>query len=68
MGMPHEEVSLKAEDIWSAEEAFLSSSVRLLVPVKRIDDYTLPKCPGPMTCILWQGLLDLMQEHCAREG
>lgn len=68
MGIPDEEVSLKTEDIWSAEEAFLSSSVRLLVPVKRIDDYTLPKCPGLMTCTLWQGLLDLMQEHCARQG
>ncbi|MBR8836441.1 MAG: aminotransferase class IV [Stigonema ocellatum SAG 48.90 = DSM 106950] len=63
LGIPHEEISLRAEAIWSAEEAFLSSSVRLLMPVAQIDDYSLPKCPGPMTRTLWQGLLDLMQEQ-----
>ncbi|MBD2102583.1 aminotransferase class IV [Leptolyngbya sp. FACHB-261] len=60
-GIPHEETELRPEDLWTAEEAFLSSSVRLLMPVAQIDDYPLPKCPGPLTRTLWEGLLTLMR-------
>lgn len=59
--IPHREVSLKPEDLWSAEEAFLSSSVRLLMPVRCIDDFTLPTCPGPITRLLWEELINLMK-------
>ncbi len=68
LNIPHEEAILMPADLWSAEEAFLSSSVRLLAPVAQIDDYLLPKCPGPLTRTLWQGLLDLMQEHSAQQA
>ena len=61
--IPHEEITLTAADLWTAEEAFLSSSIRLVMPVARIDDYLLPACPGPMTRFLWQELLNLMQQN-----
>ena len=61
--IPHQEVVLKVTDLVGIEEAFLSSSVRLLAPVRQIDDYQLPLCPGPITQRLWQELLKLMATH-----
>jgi branched-chain amino acid aminotransferase len=61
--VPHQEVTIKLEDLWSTEEAFLSSSVRLLMPVAKINDMVLPQCPGPITRFLWQELLTLMAQH-----
>jgi branched-chain amino acid aminotransferase len=54
------ETTLTPEDLWDAEEAFLSSSVRLMAPVERIDDYTLPNCPGALTRRLFAGLIERM--------
>jgi branched-chain amino acid aminotransferase len=56
----HKETTLRADDLWDAQEAFLSSSVRLMAPVKRIDDYTLPNCPGALTRRLFAGLIERM--------
>jgi branched-chain amino acid aminotransferase len=61
--IPYQETYLKPTDLWLAEEAFLSSSVRLLMPVRQIDTYTLPQCPGPMTQHLWLALLELMAQQ-----
>lgn len=59
--IPHRETSLRPEELRTAKEAFLSSSVRLLMPVARIDDHVLPCCPGPLTRLLWEGLLEGME-------
>jgi branched-chain amino acid aminotransferase len=59
--IPHEEKLLYPDDVISAEEAFLSSSVRLMMPVRQINAQVLPQCPGPITRLLWQALLDLME-------
>jgi branched-chain amino acid aminotransferase len=61
--IPHAEVNLKPEDLWDAEEVLLSSSVRLLMPVRQIDDYALPQCPGPITQKLWAQLLATMTAY-----
>lgn len=58
--IPHAEATLKPADLDTAQEAFLSSSVRLLMPVRQINETPLPLCPGPVTRKLWDGLLDLM--------
>jgi branched-chain amino acid aminotransferase len=63
--IPHQEVVLRPADLSSVQEAFLSSSVRLLMPVRQIDDAVLPSCPGPMTRLLWQALLEEMEQHSA---
>ncbi len=63
--IPHQEVVLRPADLSSVQEAFLSSSVRLLMPVRQIDDAVLPSCPGPMTRLLWQALLEKMEQHSA---
>lgn len=61
--IPHEETILKPADLSLAEEGFLSSSVRLIMPIAQIDDYKLPQCPGKLTYLLWQSLLQLMDQH-----
>jgi branched-chain amino acid aminotransferase len=61
--IPHEEVVLRPVDLGSAQEAFLSSSVRLLMPVRQISRRVLAHCPGPMTRLLWQALLNEMEQH-----
>jgi len=63
--IPYEETTLIAEDLWSASEAFLSSSVRLIMPVRKINEYVLPLSPGQITRTLWQELLTLMQHQSA---
>ncbi|NCJ06967.1 branched-chain amino acid aminotransferase [Synechococcales cyanobacterium C] len=55
--IPYAETLLLPSDLTQAEEAFLSSSVRLLMPINRIDQMPLPHCPGPMTRWLWDELL-----------
>ena len=60
--IPHQETVLKVADLAGADEAFFSSSVRLLVPIRQIDDLKLPQCPGPITQHLWQALLERMTQ------
>lgn len=64
--IPYEETVLKPEALWTAEEGFLSSSVRLIMPIAKIDDYQLPQCPGQLTQFLWQQLLQVMDQHSRR--
>jgi branched-chain amino acid aminotransferase len=37
------------DDLRSAEEAFISSTVREVVPIAAVDDIALPAAPGPVT-------------------
>ncbi|AGY56736.1 aminotransferase class IV [Gloeobacter kilaueensis] len=66
--LPHTETTLHREDLYTADEAFLSSSVRLIAPVRRFDDYLLPACPGALTRRLWQGLLDKLRASVGVEA
>jgi branched-chain amino acid aminotransferase len=58
--IPYQEKILVPADLDSAQEAFLSSSVRLLMPVRQIDENPLFAYPGPITHLVWQALLTLM--------
>ncbi len=60
-GIPHAETTLVRDDLYTADEAFISSSIRLVAPVGRLDDYPLPECPGPVTRKLWDALIALMR-------
>ncbi len=59
--IPHQERELFPVDLVTADEAFLSSSVRLMMPIRQVDDHPLPECPGPITKLLWQSLLERMR-------
>ena len=43
------EASCTLEDLRAAEEAFLASTVREVLPVAAVDDVVLPVTPGPLT-------------------
>lgn len=58
--IPATEALLTPEDLWAADEIFLSSSVRLIIPIRQIDDHRMPECPGPITRQVWQSFLALM--------
>lgn len=62
-GLPFEEKTLYPKDLESAQEAFLSSSVRLLMPVRQMGDRPLPHCPGAVTRLLWEALLTVMEQE-----
>lgn len=47
-GIDYEEAELYPEDLWSAEEVFISSSTRDIVPVKTVNS-TAYKVPGSTT-------------------
>ncbi|AFY59799.1 aminotransferase class IV [Synechococcus sp. PCC 6312] len=63
--IPHQERELFPVDLVTADEAFLSSSVRLLMPIAQVDDYPFPECPGPVTKLLWTALIAKMAQTTA---
>jgi branched-chain amino acid aminotransferase len=62
-GVPWREALLTPEDAVAADEAFLTSSVRGVLPVVRLDDRVIgPGRPGPVTRRLMQAYGDLIGE------
>jgi len=56
IGVPMAERTLKDEDLFGADEAFLTSTTREVVPIVRVDDRVVgPGRPGPVTRALLEG-------------
>jgi branched-subunit amino acid aminotransferase/4-amino-4-deoxychorismate lyase len=52
-GIPVREAVLRDEDLFGADEAFLTSTTREVVPIVRVDDRTIGAgAPGPVTYAL----------------
>ncbi len=49
VGVPMREATLRAEDLFQADEAFLTSSLKEVAPIRRVDGQSLKQCPGPVT-------------------
>ncbi len=60
--IPYQEVYLKPDELVDLDEAFLSSSVRLIMPVTYINHQTIAKTPGPITQVIWREFLALMAQ------
>ena len=59
VGVPVREQVLRDEDLFSADEAFLTSTTREAVPIVRVDDRTIGSGkPGPVTQTLLKGFRD----------
>lgn len=59
-GVPAHEVILRDEDLFKADEAFLTSTTREVVPIVRVDDRAIGTGrPGPVT----RTLLDTFRAH-----
>jgi branched-chain amino acid aminotransferase len=48
-GVPVEEATLKPEDLYSADEVFISSTNRNLLAVGEVAGHQMPAAPGPVT-------------------
>src|SRR4029077_19531205 len=60
IGVPVKDAVLKDADLFGADEAFLTSTTRELVPIVRVDDRTIGSGrPGPVTA----KLLQAFREH-----
>jgi branched-chain amino acid aminotransferase len=63
IGIPVREAVLHDEDLFGADEAFLTSSTRELVPIVRVDDARIGAgVPGPVTRALLEGFRRKAQE------
>jgi branched-chain amino acid aminotransferase len=51
------------EDLAAAEEAFMASSVREVLPIAAIDDLALPAAPGPVTLRARQALAQRIEQE-----
>jgi branched-chain amino acid aminotransferase len=55
--VPVREQVLRDEDLWGADEAFLTSTTREIVPIVRVDDRPIGQGrPGPVTGRLLAGI------------
>ena len=62
-GIPVREAVLRDEDLFGADEAFLTSTTREVVPIVKIDDRTIGAgTPGPITRALLDGFRKKAQE------
>ena len=61
--IPYEKVLMTPADLTGIEEGFLSSSVRLLMPINQINDMAIPSVPGPLTQKIWDAFIELMAKH-----
>jgi len=51
-GIPHRERDIALTEFYTADEAFLTSSVAEILPIRSIDANVLPDAPGPITSAL----------------
>ena len=65
-GLPARACTLGLNDLFQAEEAFLSSTSREVVAVKRIDNLVLPEAPGPLTRRLHELFKLFIEDYCER--
>jgi branched-chain amino acid aminotransferase len=62
-GIPVRETVLRDDDLFGADEAFLTSTTREVVPIVKVDDRAIGSgAPGPVTRALLEGLRQKAQE------
>jgi branched-subunit amino acid aminotransferase/4-amino-4-deoxychorismate lyase len=64
-GIPITEAALTADELLAADEVFITSSVRGVMPIGRIDDRILP-APGPITSELMRRYDQFLAAEAAR--
>ena len=53
------------DDVRAAEEAFIASTVREVMPIAAVDDIVLPQAPGPVTRDAHERLVELVRGELA---
>lgn len=67
-GVPMEERILRPEDLYSADEVFLSSTNRNVLAVGEIEGHKIPAAPGPVTRKLEQAFAAYVADYIARRA
>jgi D-alanine transaminase len=63
--LPTEETTLHDEELLEADEVFLTSSTREIVPVVRVDHATIAEgIPGPITKMLMSAFRARVEQLC----
>jgi branched-chain amino acid aminotransferase len=65
-GLKVVEGHFRKEEIYSADEIFLSNTTMEVMPVRKIDDKIIKNTPGPYTKELHQVFKDYVVDHCYR--
>jgi branched-chain amino acid aminotransferase len=66
LGIPAQEQVLSAEDLRGADEGFVTSSTREVVPIRRVDGRPIGEGrPGPVVRRLIQAFREYAPRHCA---
>lgn len=68
LGIPVEERAFDLDELWTAEECFVSSSLKGAMPVYRIDDHTFPVGYGPITRRLDTAYWKHVEAHIAKQA
>jgi branched-chain amino acid aminotransferase len=67
LGIPCREEPLHLEDLLGADEAFMTSSTREVVPVKRVDETSIGSVrPGPLTRRVMEAFRAYAPSHCGQ--
>lgn len=67
LGLPCHEKPLQLDTLLAADEAFMTSTTREVVPVSRVDDSPIGDGrPGPYTCRLMDAFHAYAPAHCGR--
>ena len=68
LGVPWREDVLFARDLEDADEAFLTSSLREVVPIVAVDGVRIGDGkPGPLTRRVLTRYREIVRAHCARD-
>jgi len=67
-GIPFEEHALWPEDLYSADEVFISSTNRNLLGIGEIEGYRIAAAPGPVTQQLEKAFAAYVAEYVARRA
>lgn len=67
-GVPMEERILRPEDLYSADEVFLSSTNRNVLAAGEIEGHKIPAAPGPVTRKLEQAFAAYVADYIARRA
>jgi branched-chain amino acid aminotransferase len=67
LGVPFREEPLRLEDLLGADEAFMTSTTREVVPVKQVDETPIGSGrPGPLTRRVMGAFAEYAPSHCGR--
>jgi branched-chain amino acid aminotransferase len=65
LGLPAREQPLRLDDLLSADEAFLTSTTREIVPIREVDETVVGTGrPGPLTRRLMEAFRAYAPDHC----